>query len=71
LTVEVLEAVAVVDYFRCCCFVLILVALVAKLQVRQMRQVRLDRLGRLDPDPHYYYCLLFFPSTLASPLDWA
>ena len=35
---EVLEAVVVVDYFRCCCcLVLSLVALVAKLQVRQMR----------------------------------
>ena len=71
MTVEVLEAVVVVDYFRCCCLVLILVVLVAKLQVRQMRQVRLERLDRLDPDPHYDCCLLFSPSTLASPLDWA
>ena len=74
MTVEVLEALVVVDYFRCCCccLVLSLVVLVAKLPARQLRQERLERLDRLDPDPHYYYCLLFSPSTLASPpLDLA
>ena len=69
LTLEVLEAVVVVDYFRCCCcLVLSLVVLVAKLPVRQTRQELQERLDRLDPDPHYY-CLsaLFSPSTLTFP----
>jgi hypothetical protein len=75
---EVLEALVVVDYFRCCCCLVRLDRLdrldrlgrQAKLQVRQMRLVRLERLDRLDPVPHY--CLLFFPSTLVPPsLDLA
>ena len=67
-TLEVLEAVVVVDYFRCCCLVPLLALLVvvaAKLPVRQKLQERLDR---LDPDPHY--CCLpapFWPSTLTLP----
>ena len=65
LTLEVLEAVVVVDYFRCCCLVLVLVVVAANLPVRQKLQERLDR---LDPDPHYY-CLPapFSPSTLTLP----
>ena len=66
LTLEVLEAVVVVDYFRCCCLVLmVLVVVAAKLPVRQKLQERLDR---LDPDPHY--CCLpapYLPSTLTLP----
>jgi hypothetical protein len=61
---EVLEALVVVDYFRCCCLVLMKV-LVAVLQARQERQA--DRLGRLDPDRYYYY-LSALISALLSPL---
>ena len=66
LTLEALEALVVVDYFRCCCCCSALMkVLVAVLQERQELQAVQDR---LDPD-HYYYYLSALTSALISPLS--